>query len=70
MIDNKVAAWGHSEKMSVYLRPETLFGTKFETYLNDTETECQKARREDHELHEKQVAAIRAAADFDVAFLK
>lgn len=70
VIDNKVAAWGHSEKMAVYLRPETLFGTKFETYLNDVETERQKARREDHELHEKQVAAIRDAADFDVAFLK
>ena len=70
VIDNKVAAWGHSEKMAMYLRPETLFGTKFETYLNDVETERQKARREDHELHEKQVEAIRAAADFDVAFLK
>ena len=70
VIDNKVAAWGHSEKMAVYLRPETLFGTKFETYLNDVETERQKARREDHELHEKQVAAIRDAANFDVGFLK
>ena len=70
VIDNKVAAWGHSEKMAVYLRPETLFGTKFETYLNDVETERQKARREDHELHEKQVAAIRDAANFDVEFLK
>lgn len=70
VIDNKVAAWGHVEKMAVYLRPETLFGTKFEAYLNDVETERQKARREEHELHEKQVAAIRDAADFDVAFLK
>lgn len=65
VIDNKVSAWGHSEKMAQYLRPETLFSTKFETYLNDTETERQKARREDYELHEKQVEAIRAAAGID-----
>ena len=26
--------WSHDPKMSVYLRPETLFGTKFESYLN------------------------------------
>jgi len=65
VIDNKVAAWKHDEKMNQYLRPETLFGTKFETYLNDTETEAQRARREDHELHEQQVAAIRAAAGID-----
>ena len=26
--------WLHDEKMETYLRPETLFGTKFEGYLN------------------------------------
>ena len=34
VIDNKVAEWGNDPKMSQYLRPETLFGTKFEGYLN------------------------------------
>ncbi|WP_413506294.1 conserved phage C-terminal domain-containing protein [Brochothrix thermosphacta] len=34
VIDNKVFEWGNNSKMSVYLRPKTLFGTKFEDYLN------------------------------------
>lgn len=34
VIDNKTAEWLNDEKMSQYLRPETLFGTKFESYLN------------------------------------
>ncbi|HGM1124396.1 conserved phage C-terminal domain-containing protein [Clostridioides difficile] len=31
VIDNKVHAWLEDAKMSVYLRPETLFGNKFES---------------------------------------
>ena len=39
VIDNKVAEWGKPPKqgekdMRVYIRPTTLFGTKFEAYLN------------------------------------
>lgn len=34
VIDNKVADWKGNAKMEMYLRPETLFGTKFEGYLN------------------------------------
>lgn len=34
VIDIKVAEWGNDEKMSKFLRPETLFGPKFESYLN------------------------------------
>lgn len=34
VIDTMHAAWGNDAKMSCYLRPETLFGTKFESYLN------------------------------------
>lgn len=33
VIDNKVAEWKGTD-MEKYLRPETLFGTKFEAYLN------------------------------------
>ena len=33
VIDNKTAEWLNT-KMEQYLRPETLFGTKFESYLN------------------------------------
>lgn len=35
VIDKKVMLWGNNLKMSAYLRPETLFGTKFESYLNE-----------------------------------
>jgi uncharacterized phage protein (TIGR02220 family) len=33
VIDRKVADWMHDANMAQYLRPETLFGTKFEGYL-------------------------------------
>ena len=35
VIDNKCAEWLGDEKMQKYLRPETLFGRKFESYLNN-----------------------------------
>ena len=34
VIDKKVIEWGNDERMKQYLRPQTLFGTKFESYLN------------------------------------
>ncbi len=34
VIDNMVADWGGDSEWEKYLRPETLFGTKFESYLN------------------------------------
>ena len=34
VIDKKCSEWLGSSKMEQYLRPETLFGTKFEGYLN------------------------------------
>ena len=39
VIDIKVENWLNDAKMSRYLRPETLFGTKFESYLNEIKTE-------------------------------
>lgn len=38
VIDNKAEAWLGDQKMEKYLRPETLFGTKFEGYLNERST--------------------------------
>jgi uncharacterized phage protein (TIGR02220 family) len=35
VIDNKVAQWKNDKVMCQYLRPSTLFGTKFESYLNE-----------------------------------
>lgn len=40
VIDKKVMLWGKDLKMSAYLRPETLFGTKFESYLNEVVTQA------------------------------
>ncbi|MDR7079861.1 putative phage protein (TIGR02220 family) [Neobacillus niacini] len=37
VIDFKVADWGGDVDWNKYLRPETLFGTKFESYLNQNE---------------------------------
>lgn len=34
VIDKKCVEWANDDKMAKYLRPETLFGTKFESYLN------------------------------------
>lgn len=38
VIDNKCNDWLRDQKMKEYLRPETLFGTKFESYLNSKAT--------------------------------
>lgn len=35
VIHQKKTQWLNDPKMSKYLRPETLFGTKFESYLNE-----------------------------------
>ncbi|MCT2875139.1 hypothetical protein EFM24_05290 [Limosilactobacillus fermentum] len=45
VIDNKVASWGKDPKMSQYLRPTTLFGTKFEAYLNEQAVIDQPTKR-------------------------
>lgn len=37
VIDARYEKWGNNPKMAEYLRPETLFGTKFEGYLNSAD---------------------------------
>ena len=37
VIDKKARAWLGNREMQKFLRPETLFGTKFEGYLNEQE---------------------------------
>lgn len=39
VIDNKCFSWERDGEMSKYLRPKTLFGTKFESYLNENQIE-------------------------------
>lgn len=36
VIDTKVKEWKNNKDMKQFLRPETLFGTKFESYLNQS----------------------------------
>lgn len=43
VIEKKVAEWRGTD-MDKFLRPETLFGTKFEGYLNQNETVRKKAK--------------------------
>lgn len=39
VIDKKFKSWGNDPKMSSYLRPSTLFGTRFGEYLNEYQAE-------------------------------
>jgi uncharacterized phage protein (TIGR02220 family) len=45
VINKKVAAWLGDERMEKYLRPETLFGSKFESYLNEVDGHGQGFRK-------------------------
>ncbi len=45
VIDKKTAEWRGTE-MEQYLRPETLFGTKFESYLNATINKSVQAQKQ------------------------
>lgn len=42
VIDTKSRQWLGDSNMEKYLRPETLFGTKFEAYLNQKTTNCKE----------------------------
>ena len=46
VIDTKCNEWLSDDRMKVYLRPETLFGTKFEGYLNQVSDSVSK--KENH----------------------
>ena len=45
VIDKKVKEWLGDSKMQGFLRPETLFGTKFESYLNQREVLTEQEKR-------------------------
>lgn len=54
VIDKKCAEWLGNSKMEQYLRPETLFGTKFEGYLNAKPQRAQQANMLPPERRETQ----------------
>ncbi len=57
VIDKKCAEWKGTE-WEKFLRPETLFGTKFEGYLNARQT-VQKSTNKNAELYERALAKAR-----------
>lgn len=54
VIDKKCSEWLGNSKMEQYLRPETLFGTKFEGYLNAKPQRAQQANMLPPERRETQ----------------
>ena len=53
VIDKKSHEWLNDEKMCKFLRPETLFGTKFESYLNQKVKGYVNKQQSDKESEEK-----------------
>lgn len=61
VIDTKVKQWKNDAKMNQYLRPQTLFGNKFDEYLNEytqpvnnnREQEFEEAQRKLREAYEQ-----------------
>ena len=53
VIDKKSHEWLKDEKMCKFLRPETLFGTKFESYLNQKVKGYVNKQQSDKESEEK-----------------
>ena len=47
MIDKKTAEWGKDKKMSEYLRPQTLFGTKMDSYIQSAPKAVTRSYGED-----------------------
>lgn len=53
VIDLKSADWLHDDKMAKYLQPSTLFGTKFDSYLNSQPTQKPKQKQPEISEYEK-----------------
>jgi uncharacterized phage protein (TIGR02220 family) len=62
VIDNKVDEWLHDPKMQTYLRPDTLFGTKFDSYLNQQVVE----RKPTIEINPKQREGMVDVVDWNM----
>lgn len=58
VIDKKCAEWLNNRDMAQYLRPETLFGNKFESYLN---AQPRPYASQNNAVHTKQIDEAAAA---------
>lgn len=66
VIDNKCGQWLYDSKMKQYLRPQTLFGTKFEAYLNEQTNNYQfedSTKREEKEPTPEEIAEFEKARE-------
>lgn len=55
VIDIKSSQWKNDKTMCKYLRPETLFGNKFEGYLNESPTTIETREEEDTIIRYRQM---------------
>jgi len=53
VIDTKSEEWLGDAKMNQFLRPETLFGTKFESYLNKKDIKAKKNENDHIDANKK-----------------
>lgn len=67
VIDNKVLEWATDPKMQQFLRPETLFGNKFEGYLNSKPVPRAAYDRQGYKAQSDEIAA---QADYFDDYLK
>ncbi|MFB5838973.1 conserved phage C-terminal domain-containing protein [Clostridioides difficile] len=67
VIDNKVHTWLEDAKMSVYLRPETIFGNKFESYLNE---QTKMAKNGNEKVERNKEVSKNKFANFEQTFTK
>lgn len=58
VIDTKASQWLNDPKMKKFLRPETLFGTKFEGYLNEVGTTQQTKKDYSQMTREQQLIEV------------
>lgn len=54
VIDIKVSQWLNDDRMNAYLRPETLFSGKFESYLNEQPKKAFKGATNDYDRKREQ----------------
>ena len=57
VIHGRVATWGNNPEMAEYLRPQTLFGPKFEAYLNSAQPSKGKTPEFSGDIQHQQAAA-------------
>lgn len=67
VIDKKCADWLNNRDMAQYLRPETLFGNKFESYLNAKSRPCtgyQQQTQQQQPVQDNAAAYLEANAKY------